>query len=396
MRLSSVLASTSWFSADTMSMERTPLGERSRFSSLRLRSGSRRASRNATSRRRLSVSMTSSLATSLMNSARSRVACSLRSMKLPRSTTETTQTMTVASSTDPNVTLFWSVMNSPDGEEQFAGGLTGFQIAVRSGGIGQRIGAIDAQAELAGVDRAEDFTGAPEEFLARQQVMAEAGAGEEQGALAIENGRVEGRYGAAGLAEEGERATRAQRVEAFLKRGLTDGIVDHVDAAATGEASGLDVELLLGVEDDFVGAGCARELGLLRGGNGAEDAGADVLGHLHRQSAGAARGGMHEAGVAGFQRKRGVGEIVSGHALKHGGGRCVENDVRGDFHQLGGRHDGVLGVRTASHGIGYTVAGRDFGDALADRFHGAGGFAAGGDWQGGFCQAGTEKGVGGV
>src|SRR5450756_759936 len=123
----------------------------------------------------------------------------------------------------------------------------------------------------------------------KRQVMAQAGAGEEQRALAVEKGRVEGRYRAAGLPEERQRATRAQRVEAFLKRGLADGIVDHIDAAATGEAPRFHVELLLGIKDDFVGAGIARDLRLLHGGNGAQDAGAKVLGHLHRQSAGAAR-----------------------------------------------------------------------------------------------------------
>src|ERR1035441_3596759 len=121
------------------------------------------------------------------------------------------------------------------------------------------------------------FAGAPEEFLAGQQVMGEAGAGEEQRALAVENGRVEGRHGAARLPEQGQRAPRAQRVEAFLKRGLADGIVDHVDATSTGEAPGLHVELLLRIEDDFVGAGLARDLGFLRGGYGAQDAGADEI-----------------------------------------------------------------------------------------------------------------------
>src|SRR5450759_2104156 len=101
-------------------------------------------------------------------------------------------------------------------------------------------------------------------------------------------------------------------------------------------------------------------------------------------------GGVHQGGVAGFERKRGVREIVSGHALQHGGGRAVEIDVCGDFHQLGGGHDGVLGVGAARHGIGYAVAGRDFGDAFAHLFHGAGAFAADGYRQVGFVQAGTK------
>ena len=73
-------------------------------------------------------------------------------MKLPTSTPETSVTMNVASSTEPSVTLVWSVMDQPTVENEFARGLARFQIAMRRRRIGQRIGAVDPQAELAGVD----------------------------------------------------------------------------------------------------------------------------------------------------------------------------------------------------------------------------------------------------
>src|SRR5450759_2104155 len=62
----------------------------------------------------------------------------------------------------------------------------------------------------------------------------------------------------------------------------------------------------------------------------------------------------------------------------------------GDTSLVHAAHDGVLGVGAARHGIGYAVAGRDFGDAFAHRFHGAGAFAADGYRQVGFVQAGTK------
>ena len=102
-----------------------------------------------------------------------------------------------------------------------------------------------------------------------------------------------------------------------------DRIVDHVHAAAAGETLDLGLEIDLGVEDGFVHAVRARHGGFLFGGNGAEHAGAEHFGHLGDEAAGAARGGVHQAGIAAFQRIGGVGEIMRRHALEHdrGGGR---------------------------------------------------------------------------
>ncbi len=220
--------------------------------------------------------------------------------------------------------------------------------------------------------------------------MAETRACQKQRAFGVENARVDGRYRTARLTEKCQRAARAQRVETFLKRGLAHGIVNHVHTAAAGEAPGFDVEFLLGIEDGFVGPRFPRDPRLLRGGNSAKDAGADILRHLHDQSACAARGSMHQAGVPGFERKRGVREIVGRHALQHGGGRHFEIHMSGYFHQLGGGHHGVLGVGSACHRIGHTVAWRNFGDAFAHRLHGAGAFTADSDREVGFVQAGTK------
>ena len=106
-----------------------------------------------------------------------------------------------------------------------------------------------------------------------------------------------------------------------------------------------------------------RELRLGVGGDGAKDARADAAGHLHQQQSHAARGRVHQAGVARFQRESGMRQIMRGHALQHGRGCRLETDAVGDLHQLRGRDHRVFGVGTARHGIRYAIAGRQFGDA---------------------------------
>ena len=78
------------------------------------------------------------------------------------------------------------------------------------------------------------------------------------------------------------------------------------------------------------------------------------------------------------------------HSLQHGGRRHFEIHVSGYFHQLGGGHHRILGVRAARHRIRYSVAGRNFRNAVAHRFHGAGAFTADRNRNIGFVQAGTE------
>jgi len=63
-----------------------------------------------------------------------------------------------------------------------------------------------------------------------------------------------------------ERASRAAGGrQAAIEGGLADGIVDDGDAFAGGEFADFRGEVFLGVEDGFVGAGCAGERGFLSG-----------------------------------------------------------------------------------------------------------------------------------
>src|ERR1700684_227833 len=98
-------------------------------------------------------------------------------------------------------------------------------------------------------------------------------------------------------------------VEAAVAGGLADGIVDDVDAFASGEALDLSFEVLLGVEN-HVGCAClAGELGFGLGGDGGDDAGSDASSDLREEQANAAGSSMHQRRVAFFKRIGGEGQI---------------------------------------------------------------------------------------
>ena len=78
----------------------------------------------------------------------------------------------------------------------------------------------------------------------------------------------------------------------------------------------------------------AGNRGFLFRGHRAEYPRAEHLGHLHDQPAGAARGGVYQAGVAGLQCLGGVGQVVRRHSLEHDGGGGLEIQVVRDLHQL--------------------------------------------------------------
>lgn len=72
-----------------------------------------------------------------------------------------------------------------------------------------------AQLEFSFVCPAQDFTRAPIQLRPRGYVVPQGGARDKERALAAELNQVEGRDGAAGGAEEGHEAARAEAVEAL-------------------------------------------------------------------------------------------------------------------------------------------------------------------------------------
>src|SRR6185436_10767156 len=103
------------------------------------------------------------------------------------------------------------------------------QQPMRFEGTLQRQLAVDAEVERAGGDGVEQLAGAPEQLVAREDVVGEAGAGEVDAAFGEACG-IDGWDDAARLAEEGEHAARADAVQALVERGFADGVVHDLDA----------------------------------------------------------------------------------------------------------------------------------------------------------------------
>ena len=229
------------------------------------------------------------------------------------------------------------------------------------GGVGEAVGLVDAELESALGDAVEDFGGAGFEVRAGGDVVLEGGAGDVERAHGREADEVEGRDGAGGCAEEDEGAAGLERGEGGFKGGLADGVVDDGDALAAGEVFDLGGEVGLGVEDGFVGAGFAGELGFFGGGDGGKDAGSEGFGHLGEEEAGAARAGVDENRVVGLDGVGGVGEVVGGHALEEGGGGLFGGEGVGDGDEAIDGGGGELGVGAGDAAPGDAVSGTQVG-----------------------------------
>ncbi len=186
----------------------------------------------------------------------------------------------------------------------------------------------------------------------------EGGAGQEEAAFLVEDLGVDGRHGAAGRAEEHHVAARAQHVEAAVEGVLAHRVVDDVDALAARDALRLLDEVLLGVEDDLVGARFPGELRLLLGARGPDDGRAAQLGELDEQEPDPAGRGVHERRLAFLKGEGAVRQVVGGHALEHDRGghpRLDQRDVEG--HQVLGRGDHVLRVGAGRAREGHVISG---------------------------------------
>src|SRR5207248_782121 len=166
-------------------------------------------------------------------------------------------------------------------------------------------------------DPAEQLAGALLQLLARGDVDVEARTRQEQRALGVEDLGIDHANRAARLSVERDEPARRQAVDAALPRVLANGVVDDLQALATGDALHFRGEVLPRVEDRLVGAGLPRELGLLFGGHGADHLRTAQARDLAEDQADAARRGVHQTGVTLLQRIRGAREIVRGHALQH-------------------------------------------------------------------------------
>src|SRR5262249_26516768 len=119
---------------------------------------------------------------------------------------------------------------------------------------------LGAELELAVADPAQELVRALEELGARDDVVVEARAGQEQRALRVENLRIERANRPARLAVERHHAARRQAVESLVERRLTDRVIDDLQPLAVREALHLGLEILLRVKNHVRGSSLAREL----------------------------------------------------------------------------------------------------------------------------------------
>ena len=138
---------------------------------------------------------------------------------------------------------------------------------------------------------------------------------QKQRAFAGKDHRIERLDRTAGLPIKNHVAARPKTIETLLERVCAHRVIDDVNAAACGEALHFRYEILLAINDHFIGTGAPREFGFRFGTNGGIHGCTEFLCDLRQQQPNATGGSVNERLVSGLERKGAVREVVSGHAL---------------------------------------------------------------------------------
>src|SRR2546425_15080 len=188
------------------------------------------------------------------------------------------------------------------------------------------------------------------------------------------SGRVRNVIRTARLAVQHHHPPTGEAIEPLLEGRLADGVVDHLQSGSVGQTLHLGLEVVLGVQDNLVGAGPSCQRGLLARRDRAQHARTPEFRDLTQQQTHAPCGGVHQAGVPGLQ---GVGrgrEVVRRQTLKHRGGALFDAHSVRQHDDPVRRHDRVLRIRTEDRGIGNAFADLGLGDTGANGGYGAGRF----------------------
>src|SRR2546421_8019544 len=117
----------------------------------------------------------------------------------------------------PSVDMDASPEESLRNQQQLAGSLAAFQVAMRLRGLSQPVDVLDAQFQLAAGDPTEHVAGAPFQFVAGGGVVRQSRPGNKQRAFLRQLDQVEWRHGAAGAAEKHQVSAWTQDVQIFLE-----------------------------------------------------------------------------------------------------------------------------------------------------------------------------------
>src|SRR6266513_2853703 len=253
-------------------------------------------------------------------------------------------------------------------------GLASFQLPVRLRRLRERELALDAHRQFSALAPAQQLAGPREPLRARRDVVRQRGPGEEQRALLAQHLRVERSHRSARLTVQDHHAPGREATETLLEGGLPDGIVDHLQPGPVRQTLHFSLEVLLGVQDNVVGAGPACQGGLLVRRDRAEHSCAPEFGDLAEQEAHTTRGGVHQARIPGLQ---GVGrgrEVMRRHALAQHGGALLRAHAVRQHHDPVRRHHGVLGIRAEQARIRDALPNFGCGHAGANGAHSPRGF----------------------
>src|SRR2546425_1254631 len=119
-----------------------------------------------------------------------------------------------------------------------------------------------------------------------------------------------------------------------------DRVVVLPDGVSSKQAAAV---VLQGITAHYlVRAGLAGERGLLGRRHGPDHPGAAQLGDLAQQRTHASRGGVHQAGVTGFECVRGRRQVMRRDPLEHHGGRLLAAHAVREHHDPAAGHHRVL------------------------------------------------------
>ncbi len=182
-------------------------------------------------------------------------------------------------------------------------------------------------------------------------------------------------------AEGDQQPARREAAERVLDRVLADGVVDHGNARATGEAADFAGKIAAAIDHDVIAAMRPRDRRFSLAADAADDPDTEVPRPLAHEDADAARSREHQNSLAGSHLVCREKQIVRREALGDDRRRGFIGDVRRQGDQAIRRHQAPVRVGAEGcGGIGDAVADLDLGHLRADRLDHAGRLEADRRW----------------
>ncbi len=211
----------------------------------------------------------------------------------------------------------------------------GFETAVGLGGVGEGEDFVE--------DGMDEFAG--DEFEDRKKFGFAAHVGAENGEMAAEEeAQIDFCIVAGGGSAGDQAAVHGEGRDALRPSGFADVFEDDVDAALAREALHFGVDLLLAVDDDFVGAEGAKFFDFFFAADGGDDARAENFGDLDSGGTDAAASAEDEDFFAGLKFGAGDEHVPGGEENERNGGGFFEGKAGRNGHGVARRRADVFGV----------------------------------------------------